>query len=181
MDAGLVLAVGLVYLFAFTNGVHDAANAIATLVATRSGRPGPALLTATAAMLAGPLLVGAAVADTIAGLVRLGQAETVETVTAALVGALVWNLLAWYRGLPSSATHALVGGLAGAAAASSGPHAIEWGSLQGWRPAGVLGVAVALVASPLLGALACLALLRALRRGLRRATRRFRGPVRHAQ
>ena len=91
MDAGVALAVALALVFAFTNGVQDSANSIATLIATRAGRPGPALVMATVAIFAGPFLLGSAVADTVAGIVDVEPDETVEVVTAALVAALVWN------------------------------------------------------------------------------------------
>jgi PiT family inorganic phosphate transporter len=87
----------------------------------------------------------------------------------------------WYRGLPSSSTHALVGGLVGAAVAAGGVDAVNWGSFQGWRPTGVLGTLVALALSPVVGAGAAYVFIRAARRGLRRATRRVDGPLRDAQ
>lgn len=181
MDAGLLLAVALAFAFAFTNGFHDAANSIATLVATRAARPGPALLLATACVLAGPFLLGSAVADTIAGLVAVEEDELLEVVTAALIAALAWNLATWYRGLPSSSSHALVGGLAGAALAAAGTGAVRWGGVEGWRPVGVGGVLVALAVSPLLGAVAAFVAVRLARRALRRGTRRVVGPVRGGQ
>jgi PiT family inorganic phosphate transporter len=87
----------------------------------------------------------------------------------------------WYRGLPSSSTHALVGGLAGAAIASGGIGAVNWGGFDGWRPVGVVGTLVALGFSPPVGAGAAYLVIRAARRGLRRATRRVEGPLREAQ
>jgi PiT family inorganic phosphate transporter len=166
MDAGLVVAVVLALAFAFTNGVQDAANSIATLIATRAGRPGPALVMATLAIFAGPFLLGSAVASTVAGMVDVGPTETIGVVVAALVAALAWNAAAWYKGIPSSSSHALVGGLVGAALATSGSDGVNWGGLDGLRPVGVLGVLV---------------VLRLFRRGLRRGTRRFSRPVREAQ
>jgi PiT family inorganic phosphate transporter len=181
VDIGLVVAVGLAFAFAFTNGFHDASNAIATLVATRAARPGPAVVLAAAGNLIGPLLLGSAVADTIAGIAEIEPADTVEVAIAALLAALGWNLLTWYRGLPSSSSHALVGGLVGAAVAAAGFDAVNWGGFDGWRPAGVIGVLVALAISPFLGAAAAFAVLRLLRAGLRRGTRRFRRPVLDSQ
>jgi PiT family inorganic phosphate transporter len=181
MDAGLVFAVVLALAFAFTNGVQDAANSIATLVATRAGRPGRALALATAGVLVGPFLLGSAVATTIAGIVDVKTDEVVEVVTAALVAALAWNLYTWHRGLPSSASHALVGGLVGAAVGEAGLGAVNWGGLDGWRPVGVSGLLLVLAVTPVLGAAAGYAVLVLLRRGLRRATRRFVRPLRQAQ
>ena len=181
MDAGLVVAVVLAFAFAFTNGVHDASNAIATLVATRAARPGPAVALAAAGNLIGPLVLGSAVANTIAGIADIEPDDTVEVATAALLAALGWNLLTWYRGLPSSSSHALGGGLVGAAVAAAGFDAVNWGGFDGWQPSGVIGVLVALAVSPFLGAAAALIVLRVLRAGLRRGTTRLRQPVLNAQ
>ena len=181
MDAGVALAVALALVFAFTNGVQDSANSIATLIATRAGRPGPALVMATVAIFAGPFLLGSAVADTVAGIVDVEPDETVEVVTAALIAALVWNGAAWYTGIPSSSSHALIGGLVGAAMAAAGTDAVNWGGLDGLRPVGVVGIVVVLATSPIVGAVTALVVLRFFRRVLRRGTRRFSGPVRDAQ
>jgi inorganic phosphate transporter, PiT family len=181
VDAGAVVVVGLALAFAFTNGFHDASNAIATLVATRAARPGPAVLLAAAGNLIGPLVLGSAVANTIAGIADIEPDDTVEVSIAALLAAVGWNLLTWYRGLPSSSSHALVGGLVGAAVAAAGFDAVNWGGFDGWRPSGVIGVLVALAVSPFLGAAAAFGVLRLLRAGLHRATRRFRGPLLDAQ
>jgi PiT family inorganic phosphate transporter len=167
--------------FAFTNGVHDAANAIATLVATRAARPGTAVLLAAAGNVLGPLLLGSAVANTIAGIVTVPSDQVTEVLGAALTGAVVWNALTWWRGLPSSSGHALLGGLVGAALVEGGAGSVNWGGFDGIKPVGVLGVAVVLTIAPLLGFGAGLVVDRALRRGARRVTRRARGPVRATQ
>jgi inorganic phosphate transporter, PiT family len=176
-----VVVVALAYLFAFTNGFHDASNSIATLIATRSARPGQALALATAFMFVGPLILGAAVADTIAGVVDLDPADTAAVVGLGLLAALAWNLFTWYLGLPSSSSHALVGGLVGAAIADAGLGAVNWVSLDGWRVLGVVGVLVALALSPVVGAAMGFVVLRLLRRLLLRATRRVSSLVRGAQ
>ena len=172
MDAAFVLAVVAMLAFAFTNGFHDAANAIATLVATRGARPGPAITLAAVCNLLGPLLLGAAVADTIAGIVQVTAAQTVVVVGAALTAAVTWNLVTWWRGLPSSSSHALVGGLVGAAVVEAGAGAVNWGGVGGGRPTGVIGTLVALAISPVLGFGAAWAMEVGVRRGLRRATTR---------
>jgi len=181
VSVAFVLAVGMALAFALTNGFHDAANAIATLVATRVARPLPAVVMASAFNLLGPLLLGAAVADTVATIVLPPIDDVVPVVGAGLSGAVAWNLVTWRRGLPSSSSHALVGGLAGAAIADAGLDAVNWVSFDGWRPLGMVGVLVALAISPVLGAAAALLVLRSLRFALRRATRRFEGPVRDVQ
>ncbi|MGB2850690.1 MAG: inorganic phosphate transporter [Solirubrobacterales bacterium] len=173
MDVGLVMAVALALGFAATNGLHDASNAIATLVATRAATPLQAILLAAVFNLLGPLFVGTLVADTIAGIVTVSPGEAVQVIGAGLMAAVVWNLLTWRRGLPSSSSHALVGGLVGAALAEGGLNAVNWGGMDGWHPVGVFGTLFALAISPVLGAIAALLVIRALRRLGRRATRRW--------
>src|SRR5258706_11782733 len=110
----LVVVVALGLAFDFTNGFHDTANYVATWVGTRALSPRPAVLVSAAANLAGAF-VTTAVATTVGkGLIDTGLA-TEQTLLAALLGAITWNLLTWRAGLPSSSTHALVGGLVGAA------------------------------------------------------------------
>ncbi len=181
MDAGLVVAVGLAFAFAFTNGFHDASNAIAALVATRAAKPSQAIVLASVFTMLGPLLVGAAVANTIGGIVDVPAAETVEVVGSGLLAATAWNLVTWSRGLPSSSGHALVGGLVGAALVEGGVDAVNWGGFDGWHPVGVIGTLVALAVSPLIGAFVAYALIKLLMLLFRRATRRFRAPVNAGQ
>src|SRR6186997_3425265 len=100
----------MAFAFAFTNGIHDAANAIATLVATRAARPGSAVLLAAVGNVLGPLLLGTAVASTIAGIVTVSSDEVIAVLGAALTGAVTWNAITWRLGLPSSSGHALLGG-----------------------------------------------------------------------
>jgi PiT family inorganic phosphate transporter len=181
MEAGLVLAVSLAIAFAVTNGLHDASNAIATLVATRAATPGRAIALASVCNLLGPLLLGAAVADTIGGIVTVEPAEAVAVIGAGLAAAVGWNLLTWRLGIPSSSGHALVGGLVGAALLAGGVDAVRWGGFDGGHPVGVLGTLATLAVSPLLGLLAAIAVIRGLRRGARRATWRWHQPVRGAE
>jgi PiT family inorganic phosphate transporter len=177
LDLAIVLAVA----YAFTNGLHDAANSIATLVATRAARPGPAVVLAAAGNILGPVLFGAAVADVVAGIVQVPASETVAVIGAALTSAVAWNVVTWKLGIPSSSGHALVGGLAGAAIAAGGIDAVNWGPLDGWKPSGVGGVLLALAIAPVAGFAAGWVLERMLRRGLARATAEVRGPVRASQ
>src|SRR5687768_13941245 len=113
------------------------------MVASGALTPRKALLLAAAAELAGPLVLGVAVASTIGRGVVLPEAATVGVLTAALVGASAWGLTAGRLGVPTSATHALVGGLVGAALVAAGPGAVSWG--------GVLLVVAALGLAPTLG------------------------------
>src|SRR5215210_6278044 len=124
-DALLILVVAVALGFDFTNGFHDTANAVATSVSTRALTPRMAVLTASIANLAGAF-VTTAVAKTVgSGIIDSGLANE-KTVLAAVIGAIVWNLITWWFGLPSSSSHALIGGLIGAAMAQSGENGVLW-------------------------------------------------------
>ena len=121
----LVVVVAVALAFDFTNGFHDTANYVATWVGTRALSPRIAVAVSAVANLAGAF-VTTAVAKTVGkGIIDTGLA-TEKTVLAALAGAIVWNLLTWWLGLPSSSTHALIGGLVGAALVQSGSKGVEW-------------------------------------------------------
>ncbi|MGH3002928.1 MAG: inorganic phosphate transporter [Gaiellaceae bacterium] len=121
----LVATIAVALAFDFTNGFHDTANAVATSVSTRALSPRLAVLIAAVANLGGAF-VTTAVATTIGkGVIDSGLANS-KTVLAAVIGAIVWNLLTWWVGLPSSSSHALVGGLIGAALVQSGEKGVEW-------------------------------------------------------
>ena len=175
---GLALAIAAGLAFSLTNGFHDAANAIATLVSTRGARPAQAITLSAIFNLVGAILFGTAVAATIAGIVTVPDSEAVAAVGSGTLAAVIWNLLTWWRGLPSSSGHALVGGLVGAALAVGGADSVNWGGLDGWKPVGVLGVLFALAVSPVIGLVFGLLASRILARGLRRATRQVEQPVR---
>lgn len=181
MDLVLVAAVAMALAFAFTNGFHDAANAIATLVATRAARPLPAILMASLANLLGPLLLGAAVANTVAKIVEVSPQIVVPVVGAGLTGAVLWNLFTWYRGIPSSSSHALVGGLVGAAVVAEGLDAVGWGPFSDGHLAGVLGILIGIILATALGFSASWLLERVALRIAARATNRANKPVRTAQ
>ncbi|AWV06776.1 inorganic phosphate transporter [Marilutibacter maris] len=154
----LVLIVILAALiFEYINGFHDTANSIATVVATKVLSPMQAVGLAASMNLIGALL-GTAVAKTIAsGLIDVGVVEVgSQMILCALMGGIVWNLITWWLGLPSSSSHALIGGLCGAAlaAASNNFHAIIWSQPKEplYKSAGVLWkVIVPMVTSPVLG------------------------------
>ena len=121
----LVVVVVVALAFDFTNGFHDTANYVATWVGTRALSPRTAVAVSAAANLAGAF-VTTAVAKTVGqGIIDTGLAAE-RTVLAALLGAIVWNLLTWRLGLPSSSTHALIGGLVGAALVQSGSKGVQW-------------------------------------------------------
>jgi PiT family inorganic phosphate transporter len=121
----LVVVVAVALAFDFTNGFHDTANYVATWVGTRALSPRLAVAVSAAANLAGAF-VTTAVAKTVgSGIIDTGLA-TEKTVLAALFGAIAWNLVTWWFGLPSSSTHALIGGLIGAAVVQSGYSGVQW-------------------------------------------------------
>jgi PiT family inorganic phosphate transporter len=155
-DAILVIVVATAITFDFTNGFHDTANAIATSVSTRALSPRVAVL-----MSAGLNFVGAflslAVAATIAKGIVDAASITLLTVFAGLIGAIAWNLTTWWFGLPSSSSHALIGGMVGATLASDGSSAVLWDGL-------VEKVAVPALVAPVLALIAAgLAILVAYR------------------
>ena len=166
MSLGLVVAVVLIALvFTYINGFHDTANSIATVVATKVLTPGQAVLLAAVTNLIGALW-GTAVAATIAaGIVNTGVVEAgPQLLICALLVAIVWNLITWWLGLPSSSSHALVGALVGAAIAEAGGHfnAVIWaqGGAHWWTGKGVVPkVVVPMVASPIMGMLLGFALM----------------------
>ncbi|MDQ3289616.1 MAG: inorganic phosphate transporter [Pseudomonadota bacterium] len=156
----VIIVVLTAFTFEYINGFHDTANSIATVVATKVLSPMQAVALAAIMNLAGAL-AGTAVAKTIAsGLINLGVVEVgSQLILAALIGGIVWNLITWWKGLPSSSSHALIGGLLGAAlaAASNNPRAIIWSEPADpfYRSAGVLWkVIVPMVSSPVLGFIA---------------------------
>jgi PiT family inorganic phosphate transporter len=155
----LVLAVG----FDYVNGFHDTANAIATSVSTRALRPSHAILMSATANFVGAL-TGTAVAKTIAsGIANTPTGDAGQiVVAAALVGGIVWNLLTWRLGIPSSSSHALIGGLIGAAIAAAGTASLN---LQGIYDK----VLFPLIASPILGVFLGFALMVVLLNVFRRA------------
>jgi PiT family inorganic phosphate transporter len=141
--ATLIAVLGLAVLFDYINGFHDTANAIATSVSTRALSPRVAIAMSATANFVGAL-TGTAVAHTIGAGLITPQSEGGSVVAAALVGAIVWNLFTWRLGIPSSSSHALIGGLLGASAAAVG--------FGAWQMGGVLGkVILPLVGSPIVG------------------------------
>lgn len=177
----LVLVIALTVVFGFVNGVHDAGNAIAAPVLTRALRPGSALALASAFHILGALVMGTAVAATVGGIVSLPSSHALAVVGAAVSGALAWNLLTMWWGIPCSSGHCLVGALAGAGLAAGGAGAVHWGGMHGVRPVGVLGSLVWLLASSAVALPASALALRLVRRSLRRATRELLMPIRRGQ
>ncbi len=136
-------AIAAALFFDFVNGFHDAANSIATVVGTRVLRPLQAVGMAAVANFAGPFVFGTAVAATVGKGIIQPEFSTVYVILAGLVGAIVWDLVTWWLGLPSSSSHALIGGLVGSA--------LMVGGLQALVFSGVERVLVFMVVSPSIG------------------------------
>ncbi len=146
LDSMLITLIVLALLFGFLNGLNDSANVVSTVISSRALSARAVLMLTALGEFVGPLLFGAAIARTIgAGLLQT-QIVTLEVMASALLGAIVWNILTWYLGIPSSSSHALVGGLLGAA--------ITAGGLAVVQLPGLLNILLALFLSPPLGLLA---------------------------
>jgi len=145
-DAVLIVLIAMALAFDFLNGFHDSANVVATIISSGAMKPRNALMMAAMAEIAGPFLFGVAVAETIGKGIVSPDTITITVIFAALGAAIIWNLVTWYFGIPSSSSHALIGGIVGSVIAGYGPLYIQ--------PAGLLKVVTALLASPLIGLLA---------------------------
>jgi inorganic phosphate transporter, PiT family len=159
----LVIVIIVSLLFALTNGLNDASSVVATFLSCGAATPVQAILVASFFGLLGAILGGSAVADTVSKVVVLPvEASLLPILLAAILGAVVWNLITWRIGLPSSSTHALIGGIIGAVWVSTGSDHIQWGfnELIGTQHkiVGITKVIVALILSPLLGFLAAFVL-----------------------
>jgi len=128
-DLTLVAVVAVALFFDFTNGFHDTANSIATSVSTRALSPRAAVLSAAVLNVLGAF-VSLEVAATVAKGIVNPEAITLDVVLAGLVGAITWNLITWYLGLPSSSSHALIGGILGSSIAASGTDVVKWDGLK---------------------------------------------------
>ena len=189
MDTVLLLAVVSVIVILFfdlTNGFHDASNMIATVVASRAMTPVQAVLVVGTFHFIGPILGGTAVANTIGKFVDVSSLDVVVSlaiILCGLSGAIFWNLLTWWFGIPSSSSHALVGGLVGAVVFASGPQYVVWGfgQLMAGELTGVTKVILALVLSPLIGFWVGFALHRLMGRVLQGAHPSMNGHLRRVQ
>lgn len=150
----LIAVIALALIFDFLNGIHDSSNIVATMISSRAFRPQVALMITATAEFAGPFLFGVAVAKTIGDEVAQSGALTLHVITACLVSAITWNLLTWFLGIPSSSSHALIGGLVGAVAIGAGIGAIKVSGLE--------KVLIALFTSPIIGFVVGFALMRVI-------------------
>lgn len=177
MDLLAVAALLFAFAFTFTNGFQDAAAIAATFIASRSATPRQGIMLVAGMNVMGAILGGTAVAFTISELIEVTEpSQTLVVLLVALATASAWNLATWSRGLPSSSTHALVGGLIGAAVAGTGIGSVNWGvaALIGPTPEldGVMKVLVVLVVSVVIGLGGGFAVQRGLAMLLRNSRRR---------
>lgn len=171
----LLLTIAVALAFDFTNGFHDTANAVATTIGTRAMRPRIAIGMSATLNLIGAVIatqvLHTKVADTIGGLIAVKAGIALPFIMAGLVGAIGWNLITWRAGLPSSSSHALIGGLVGMGVAAYGLGAVRWDKLY--------PVLIALVTSPVVGLLVAYGVMVLLSNALKkahpgRANREFR-------
>ena len=139
----IIIIIILALIFDFLNGIHDSSNIVATMIASRAFSPRTALGMTAVANFLGPFIFGVAVAETIGNEVVDSAAINLLVILTALLSAILWNLITWYLGFPSSSSHALVGGLIGAVVIGAGWDAILM--------PGLLKVLLSLLLSPLLG------------------------------
>ena len=145
MSTPLIVMVVLAVIFDFLNGIHDSSNIVATMISSRAFSPRVALGVTAIAEFSGPFIFGVAVATTIGHEVVVAETITLNILLAALTSAIIWNILTWFLGIPSSSSHALIGGLIGAVAFSAGLKAILFSGLE--------KILIALFLSPILGLL----------------------------
>ncbi len=143
MPQDLLIVIALALIFDLLNGMRDASNIVATMISSRAFGPRTALGIAAIAEFLGPFLFGVVVAKTIGAGIVEANALTLEMIAASLLGAIVWNLVTWFFGIPGSSSHALIGGLIGAVFSGAGLEAIKFDGLN--------IVLIALFTSPLIG------------------------------
>jgi len=139
----IIAIVALALAYDFLNGVHDSSNVVATMISSRALSPRVALTMTAVAEFCGPLIFGVAVANTIGHEVVAANAISMQVLLAALLSAILWNLLTWYLGFPSSSSHALIGGFVGAVVVGAGWHALQVRGLE--------KILIALFTSPVIG------------------------------
>jgi PiT family inorganic phosphate transporter len=167
--AVIVLGLG----FDLLNGIHDSSNIVATMISSRAFSPRVALGVTAVAEFSGPFIFGVAVATTIGSDVVSAKAITTVVILAALVGAILWDLLTWYLGFPSSSSHALIGGIIGAVVMGSGWKVIQW--------QGLIKILLTLLTSPFIGFIIGWILLKIIVMLSWRASPRINGFFKHSQ
>lgn len=143
MSVTLIILIGLAIVFDFLNGVHDSSNIVATMISSRAISPRVALAITAVAEFSGPFIFGVAVANTIGHEIVDSSQLNMLVIIAALFSAIVWNIMTWLLGIPSSSSHALIGGIIGSVAVGAGFSVIKLD--------GVIKVLISLFASPIIG------------------------------
>ncbi len=181
-----IIGVVVVLVFDYTNGLQDAANMLATIIASRATTPIQAAVLVSFFTFLGPILGGTAVANTIGNFVDVTDLQELSSLTivlSGLAGAIGWNLITWWFGLPASSSQALVGGLIGAVLMGAGPDHVVWGlaELGEHRLTGVVKVVAALLFSPFVGFAVGWIIHRIMRFALRGAKPSANRPLRWIQ
>lgn len=143
MPSSLIVLIILALGFSFLNGIHDSANIVATMISSRAMRPQLALTMTAIAVFSGPFIFGIAVANTIGHEIVGAEHINIVVLIAALISAILWNVLTWILGIPSSSSHALIGGILGAVVIAAGFQVI--------KIAGLLKILITLFISPVIG------------------------------
>ena len=173
MSQELIIVIVLALIFDFLNGMRDASNIVATMISSRAFSPRTALGIAAVAEFLGPFLFGVVVAKTIGEDIVQSNVLTLDVIASALVGAIAWNLITWYFGIPGSSSHALIGGMVGAVIVGAGVDAIKF--------AGLNRVLIALFTSPLVGFIIGFIMLRLIYFLARNATPRINSFFKRSQ
>jgi PiT family inorganic phosphate transporter len=160
----LALLILFALIFDFLNGFHDSANVVATMISSRAMSGKKALLFASIAEFIGPFIFGVAVATTIGSKVAVPESVTIYVLMASLLSASIWNIVTWYFGIPSSSSHALIGGIIGAVIVGSGP--------ENLKSEGILLIIIVLFTSPIIGLVVGYVVMKILLFILRKATPR---------
>jgi PiT family inorganic phosphate transporter len=143
MSIVLITVIVLGALFDFLNGIHDSSNVVATMISSRAFSPQVALGVTAISEFSGPFIFGVAVAQTIGNGIVTSALITTQVLLAALISAILWNLLTWYLGFPSSSSHALIGGIIGSVVMAAGWQAIQLKGLE--------KILISLFSSPIIG------------------------------
>jgi PiT family inorganic phosphate transporter len=146
MSIALIILIGLALIFDILNGIRDSSNIVATMISSRAINPRVALLMTAVAEFSGPFVFGVALANTIGNEIVESKFLNLNIIIAALASAIIWNIITWLLGLPSSSSHALIGGIVGSVAVGAGFKAIQI--------AGITKVLISLFVSPIIGLLA---------------------------
>jgi inorganic phosphate transporter, PiT family len=169
----VIIVIVLALIFDFLNGIHDSSNVVATMISSRAFSPRVALGVTAIAEFSGPFIFGVAVAKTIGHEIVSASSISTQVLIAALVSAILWNLLTWYLGFPSSSSHALIGGLIGAVVMAAGWQAILLPGLE--------KILITLFSSPIIGFIIGFIVLRVVNLLCWNATPRVNGFFKRSQ